>query len=57
MLIQELDKRRKRVRGLIEEFRKSTRSPFPNWREDGEPALVPALWISTNPDKDPGRWN
>ena len=36
MLIEELDKRRQRVRRLIEEFRKSSRSPFPNWREDGE---------------------
>lgn len=46
MLIHELDKRRKKVRRLIEEFRKSTRSPFPNWREDGERPTVPAMWAS-----------
>ena len=59
MLIQELDKRRKRVRRLIEEFRKSSRSPFPNWREDGEkPApSVPAMWVDALPDKEPERWN
>jgi hypothetical protein len=57
MLIQELDKRRKRVRRLIEEFRKSSRSPFPNWREDGEGPKVPAMWMAGAPEKEPGRWN
>ena len=57
MLIEELDKRRKRVRRLIEDFRKSTRSPFPNWREEQEKQVVPALWVSGAPVKDPGRWN
>lgn len=44
MLIQQLDLRRKKVRKLIDEFRKSSRSPFPNWREDGARSAVPALW-------------
>jgi hypothetical protein len=57
MLVQELEKRRKRVRRLIEEFRKSTRSPFPNWREDGERPTVPAMWVDRAPEKNPGRWN
>jgi hypothetical protein len=57
MLVQELDKRRKKVRRLIEEFRKSTRSPFPNWREDGERATVPVMWMDRPPEKNPGRWN
>jgi hypothetical protein len=60
MLVQELDKRRKRVRRLIDEFRKSSRLPFPNWREESEkrPApTVPATWADAVPDKEPGRWN
>jgi hypothetical protein len=57
MLIQELDKRRKRVRRLIEEFRTSSRRPFPNWREDTERPIVPAIWGERHPEKDPGRWN
>jgi len=32
-LIEELIKRRSRVRDLIESFRKSTREPFQNWKE------------------------
>jgi hypothetical protein len=32
-LIFELDRRRQRVRSLIDEFRKSSRQPFPNWRQ------------------------
>lgn len=32
-LVTRLIERKTRVRGLIEEFRKSTRQPFPNWRE------------------------
>jgi hypothetical protein len=39
-LILELDRRRKRVRKLIDEFRKSTRNPFPNWREAAESPSV-----------------
>jgi hypothetical protein len=57
MRIQELDKRRKRVRRLIEEFRTSSRLPFPNWREDGEAPAVPAMWVGTRPEKEPERWN
>jgi hypothetical protein len=57
MLIQELDKRRKKVRRLIEEFRKSTRSPFPNWRDGVDKATVPAMWVEVGAVKDPGRWN
>jgi hypothetical protein len=57
MLVQEVDKRRKRVRRLVEEFRKSTRSPFPNWREDGEKQAVPAVWVGNIPEKEPGQWN
>jgi hypothetical protein len=30
-LIEQLDKRRSRVRELIEAFKKSSRAPFPNW--------------------------
>jgi hypothetical protein len=57
LLVQALDKRRKRVRRLIEEFRKSSRSPFPNWQEEGEKPTVPAMWMSGGPEKEPGRWN
>ncbi len=57
MLIQELDKRRKRVRRLIEEFRKSSRYPFPHWREEGEPARVPVVLVEAEAVKDPERWN
>jgi hypothetical protein len=32
-LVQELIRRRSRVRELIEAFRKTSREPFPNWRE------------------------
>lgn len=57
MLVQELDKRRKKVRRLIEEFRKSTRSPFPNWRDESERQTVPVMWMNGAPEKNPGRWN
>jgi hypothetical protein len=33
-LIAQLMKRRRRVRELVEEFRRSTRQPFPNWEEE-----------------------
>jgi len=42
---------------LIEEFRKSSRLPFPNWREDSEAPSVPTLWADGRPEKNPGRWN
>jgi hypothetical protein len=59
-LILDLDRRRSRVRRLIEEFKKSTRNPFPNWRE---PIIVPTQWgepvvvIDNPPDREPERWN
>ena len=54
MLIQELDRRRQRVRRLIDEFRRSSRMPFPNWRGDGDQRTVPVMWGA---DSNPGRWN
>jgi len=35
-LVEQLVKRRARVRELIEEFRESSRAPFPNWGKAGE---------------------
>ena len=32
-LIEKLIARRNKVAGLIDEFRKSSRQPFPNWKE------------------------
>ncbi|MGZ4815900.1 MAG: HipA family kinase [Terriglobales bacterium] len=55
MLVQELDRRRKRVRRLIEEFRKSSRMPFPNWRDERDERTVPAMWGAA--ERDLGRWN
>ena len=34
MLVETLDKRRPRIRELITDFRRSTRQPFPLWREN-----------------------
>jgi hypothetical protein len=47
-LILELDRRRKRVRKLIDEFRKSSRMPFPNWRENvrSAPATAGREWLN-----------
>ena len=59
-LISDLDHRRSRVRRLIEDFKNSTRNPFPNWRES---VVVPAQWgqpvvvVEEAPERKPERWN
>lgn len=56
-LVSALDKRRKRVRQLIDDFRLSSRKPFPNWREGEKRDDVPAMWMDNGPENDPRRWN
>lgn len=55
LLIEALDRRRKKVRRLIEEFRDSTRTPFPNWR--GEEPQRLGVWTSGTPEENREHWN
>jgi hypothetical protein len=44
-LVEELSKRRDIIRKLIEEFRKSIRNPFPNWRDS---PILPVPSVATD---------
>ena len=57
LLIEALDHRRKRIRRLIEEFRDSTRTPFPNWRGVGDEPQRLGVWMSGSPEENRRRWN
>jgi hypothetical protein len=58
-LIDQLHRRRQRVRRLIEEFRTSARSPFPNWREQPEHdrSSKHSSLAMAAPETDQSRWN
>jgi len=45
LLVDELSKRKKKIRRLIDDFRRSSRMPFPHWRER-ESCTVPLTWAS-----------
>ena len=40
-LVEALHQRRRAVRNLITEFRRSSRNPFPNWRESSANSVMP----------------
>jgi hypothetical protein len=40
-LVEALHQRRRAIRNLITEFRRSSRSPFPNWRESPGDSVMP----------------
>lgn len=42
-LIETLDRRRKKVRKLVEDFRDSSRMPFPNWKQPDR-CSIPVTW-------------
>jgi hypothetical protein len=42
-LVQALHQRRGAIRKLITEFRRSSRNPFPNWRESAADSAMPLV--------------
>jgi nitrogen fixation/metabolism regulation signal transduction histidine kinase len=40
-LVETLHHRRRQIRKLIAEFRRSSRNPFPNWRESAADSVMP----------------
>ena len=49
-LVQALHHRRGAIRNLITEFRRSSRNPFPNWRESAADSALPLVASDQSPE-------